>query len=504
VKVFVNYRREDTAGDARLLYERLTQRFGADDVYFDVRLEPGLDWVRAIRSNGETAGAFLTLIGRGWMDSLRARSPIRAGSGEDVVRREIEWALRDWPGFVIPVLIGATMPEAAMLPRSIRGLCRRQAAELRHASFDRDAAALIERIERIEREGRDLPEVELPALDEGPVGASVAPRERSAQADSGVPAPNDDHYADVIGAMIEGTVVPVLGSSAQGSLPDADLLASHIADAFHIERGSSDLAEIAQYVAVTRGERRLYGAIKDALAGKPDPTVVHRFFAEFPRLVEELRFDLRPQMIITTGYDSGLERAFEDANEPFDYAVYSASDGWFVHFPWGERDVAPVAVRITEPHTYADFPIDEDGRLERTVIVKIHGGVDGQEGSVKLANNYVVTEDQYIDYLPSATASKLVPFQILDKLKSSQCLFLGYVMRDWNARVFMRRIWHGEVMSENSWAVEEAPDLLEKHTWRLMNRVELLAASLPEYVDDLRARLVAMQRSRVPSGGGAA
>ena len=33
--------------------------------------------------------------------------------------------------------------------------------------------------------------------------------------------------------------------------------------------------------------------------------------------------------------------------------------------------------------------------------------------------------------------------QILDKLQDSHCLFLGYTVRDWNLRVFLKRIWEG-------------------------------------------------------------
>ena len=85
---------------------------------------------------------------------------------------------------------------------------------------------------------------------------------------------------------------------------------------------------------------------------------------------------LRPrhQLIISANYDSGLERAFEEANEPFDYAVYMASSGWFVHVPWGEHASEPIATTILEPRRYVEFPIDDEGQLERTVIVKIHGG----------------------------------------------------------------------------------------------------------------------------------
>ena len=67
------------------------------------------------------------------------------------MRREIEWALRDLPDSVIPVLIDAAMPDPETLPRSLRGLCRQESAELRHASFDRDVAGLIARLERVAR-----------------------------------------------------------------------------------------------------------------------------------------------------------------------------------------------------------------------------------------------------------------------------------------------------------------------------------------------------------------
>ena len=96
-----------------------------------------------------------------------------------------------------------------------------------------------------------------------------------------------------------------------------------------------------------------------------------------------------------------------------------------MHVPWGEHASGPSATTIVEPRTYVDFPVDDDGELERTIIVKIHGGPDGNEGSVVWRNNYVVTEDQYIDYLPTENIVDHVPIQILDKLTGSRCLFLG-------------------------------------------------------------------------------
>ena len=296
--------------------------------------------------------------------------------------------------------------------------------------------------------------------------------------------PYDDHYADVVTGMLDGAVVPLLGPGVAGATATAD----HLSDQF--ATASAGLAEVAQRVAVTLGERRLYTALKSLVAAQSQPGEVHRLLAEFPGLLRRLGLPSRHQLIVSANYDSALERAFEDANEPFDYAVYIASSGWFVHVPWGERESEPVATTILEPKKYVGFPIDDDGELARTVIVKIHGGTDGHEGGVTWRNNYVVTEDHYIDYLPTHNIQDHLPIQILDKLTGSRCLFLGYVLRNWDARVFLRRIWRGKPISESSWAIEPDPDPIEKASWSVIGHVELLAASLPEYAETLRAALL--------------
>ena len=45
-------------------------------------------------------------------------------------------------------------------------------------------------------------------------------------------------------------------------------------------------------------------------------------------------------------------------------------------------------------------------------------------------------------------------------------------------------------ISENSWAIEQDPDPLEKASWSVIGHVELLAAGLPDYVNTLRSMLV--------------
>ena len=480
-RVLINFRREDTSGHALLLADRLGENFGQDNVHLAADDASELDLLAQI----QPGGILLALIGPGWVSSLKAgASPRRI---EDFRRREIEWALRELPDSVIPVLIDAAMPDPETLPRSLRGLCRKEWTELRHASFDRDLVALIARMRRV-TDARSLPRAPSPRQ----VGVRsetgvVTPRPNGSQVAAGVPQPYHDHFVDVINALLDGTVVPLLGPGVRGASPTADQLAAPLAEQFDTD--ASGLSEVAQRVAVTLGERRLYTAIKDLVLDQSAPTEVHRFLAEFPGLLRQMGLRPRHQLIISANYDSGLERAFEEANEPFDYAVYMASSGWFVHVPWGEHAYEPIATTILEPRRYVEFPIDDDGQLERAVIVKIHGGVDGHEGGLEWRNNYVVTEDHYIDYLPTHNIQDHLPIQILDKLTGSRCLFLGYPLRNWNARVFLRRIWRGRPISENSWAIEQDPDPLEKASWSVVGHVELLAARLPEYVNALRSSL---------------
>ena len=72
---FINYRRDDAAAHARLLYERLADRFGDENVFLDVvTMKPGDGWLDDIRSQSSTAGVFLALIGRRWAELITERA----------------------------------------------------------------------------------------------------------------------------------------------------------------------------------------------------------------------------------------------------------------------------------------------------------------------------------------------------------------------------------------------------------------------------------------------
>lgn len=490
--VFINYRREDTSGIAIALDDRLVERFGADNVFLDVRtLRAGVDWLSEIKSRGRGSRVFIALIGSRWLEILKARQKsLFGGPAADEVRREIEMALGRGSGVdVIPVLVdNAVMPRADLLPRSVRGVAARQAERLRFTHFDQDVEHLIEVLAEVGTRPvqPSPPPGEAPADEQAAVVTverELTPTGPALHAAPEIDPPDDHHFREVIRYMAaEGTVVPVLG-------PDAGDLAASLSGRLSPDSGSVDIAEAAQYVYVTSGRPDLYRTLKQVLSVEREPGPVHRFLARFPGTLERLGLPKRYQLIVTTNYDTQLERAFDEENEPYDLTVYMSSgpdEGKFVHFPL-QSDPQPIKV----PNDYDKLPIDvESYELERTVIVKILGAVDGSSGGYRWRENYVITEDHYIAYLSTGPVATLVPNQILTKLQDSHCLFLGYPIRDWNLRVFLKRVWDGEPLYAKSWAIQKGPDQVDEEFWN-QTHVELFGSSLEDYANALTRRMTA-------------
>ena len=135
--VFISYRREDSGGFAGRIYDRLTNRLGRENVFFDVdAIPPGLDFVDVLSERVGKCDVLLAIIGKHWVSSADSQNGRRLDDPGDFVRIEIEAALkRNVP--VIPVLVdGAAMPQAGDLPDSLKKLTRRQAIEISHSRFE--------------------------------------------------------------------------------------------------------------------------------------------------------------------------------------------------------------------------------------------------------------------------------------------------------------------------------------------------------------------------------
>ncbi len=144
--IFVGYRRDDTADVAGRICDALSVAFGDAQVFKDVDSMPvGADFAAHIRAVLPKCRVFLALLGPNWLDARASSGARRLDDPSDLVRVEIETALRTSKLLVVPVLInGAGMPTEAELPEAMRPLVRRHAAILRRdPDFHNDISRLV-------------------------------------------------------------------------------------------------------------------------------------------------------------------------------------------------------------------------------------------------------------------------------------------------------------------------------------------------------------------------
>lgn len=147
--IFISYRREDASGHAGRLYDSLATRFGEDQVFMDLNMEPGIDFVDQLEEAVGSCAVLLVIIGRAWVGQRDAAGARRLDDDRDYVRSEIASALARGIR-VIPVLVGdATMPSPEQLPADLQRLARRNAIELSDERWTHDVARLLGVLERI-------------------------------------------------------------------------------------------------------------------------------------------------------------------------------------------------------------------------------------------------------------------------------------------------------------------------------------------------------------------
>lgn len=149
-KVFISYRRQDSAAYAGRLWDVMVARFGERNVFMDVDLEPGVDFVDRITEAVSECRILLEVIGPAWATTQDAEGELRLADPEDFVRLELETALRRPDVTVIPVLVGgAQMPAPRDLPPEVRAVTRRNALELSHERWRSDVGRLVKALERL-------------------------------------------------------------------------------------------------------------------------------------------------------------------------------------------------------------------------------------------------------------------------------------------------------------------------------------------------------------------
>jgi hypothetical protein len=140
-RIFISYRRADTANQAGWLAERLAGHYGRPQVIKDVdSIQLGNDFADVIAAAVTSCDVLLALIGHQWLAA--------AAGPADYVPVEIESALTRGIR-VIPVLVdGARMPTAAELPPGLAMLAQQPPLSLGAANPEGDVSRLIQALDQ--------------------------------------------------------------------------------------------------------------------------------------------------------------------------------------------------------------------------------------------------------------------------------------------------------------------------------------------------------------------
>jgi hypothetical protein len=295
------------------------------------------------------------------------------------------------------------------------------------------------------------------------------------------PPPTEPPYGLIKPAWLAGNVIPFLGAGASlvgrpgqdaewspgcPFLPGAAELSRFLAKAAKFPSTDpheiSDLAKVTSYVALRAGRRGLRAALREVFFSpgadaRFQPGPLHRYIAGVPC----------HQLIISTNYDNLMEAALRTNGKPYDLMVYPADHAahrndvlWQRHNEKAEF-VPPNKLSV-------DF--------DRTIVFKMHGSVS----EIESLDSFLITEEDYVDFLYRMTARTAIPPLVLDYLANKSFLFLGYGLKDWNLRLILQNL--SDFLSERvrdrvdsfgdpvpSWAIQKAPSQVEVVLWEKRN-----------------------------------
>jgi hypothetical protein len=300
-------------------------------------------------------------------------------------------------------------------------------------------------------------------------------------------------YPKVAGWLKDGDVVPFLGAGASRAgvngdhvPPDGKSLAveliSDMGERFPAD--SADLAEAAQYYASKAYDRStLYDFLHkrfEQQQKQTEPGAVAKLLAQTTR-------GDRPLFLITTNYDSLIERAFAESGRPLCVITQNM------------RDPVNGATKVTltlpdgsvEDDDAATFQWSDDRRFEPgcAYLFKMHGSV--RKPNAGRADDVIITEDDYVDFMVN-TGGRVSPFfppnSLTAAYKRRRFLFLGYSLYDWNFRAFLRMLVIRNALAGGDalkhWAIQKAPSQLETDLWGARN-VDVFDGELTKFCQSM-------------------
>lgn len=267
---------------------------------------------------------------------------------------------------------------------------------------------------------------------------------------------------------------------------------SHLRDAERCElhcwpQRPMALTRVAQIASTgERGATEFRQDLADRFRELAPPTRLHALLAAIaanPAQKKRARFGSNFPLFITTNYDDVLEQRL---NRP-DVVLYSR---YKEESPdWTRGGFYLVSENTAEPCLRQKSAAKERRFCEeRPLVLKIHGSVL-REPSLQKIEDFVISEDDYIDFLVNEDVRLPVSLETL--IKEQHILFLGYSLEDWNLRVFLRRLNRLQAGTSEpmSWWLKMRTDPSERRSWVRAANVNILEGDFERFITSLAAEL---------------
>jgi SIR2-like protein len=223
-------------------------------------------------------------------------------------------------------------------------------------------------------------------------------------------------WQTIIESIEDGGLTPFLGAGVSNPpLPSARELADEMAKATEYPFKSRDLMEVAQYSATLTDPSKPKRFVRKHFERIPDPnfrdrTQAHAILASLPIPI-----------YLTTNYDTYMEKALAAHRRPAKSQICRWNSGLKLR--------------------YKDTTNDHEATAGSPVVYHLHGSVEDHD-------TFVLTEDDYLDFIVNARrfdgesdpAQRVIPPSVDELIALNSLMFVGYGLKDWNLRVLLRTL----------------------------------------------------------------
>ena len=258
--------------------------------------------------------------------------------------------------------------------------------------------------------------------------------------------PDKSTLDEILAGLESGQVIPYLGPGiwATAATPPAhptdqlQLVAKLTERVTVSHKLRKNLTGAAQYIENFKHRKTLAGLMNTAFVGKATPTELHEFIASLPRL----------PLIVDTWYDDAMQKAL--ARNP----------------DWGQVQ----GVSHAEHHgEWARYYTAQGELTDAGSADKWHTVLYRPLGSSSPAQNYIVSDSDYVEILTEIDIQTPIPEAVQQRRLGKNFLFLGCRFANQLDRIFARQIIKRS--SGKHWAIIEGD--LTKNEARFLSELNI-------------------------------